>query len=297
MTAERGRDRERSDPHRFAAAVVEALNRRDLEAMIELTAPDFENRPLIAAAEGVYRGAPGLRSFVADLDGAFADVRWELVDAVGVGSDQILVQMRVTRVGRASGVPFDEVRPQLWTFRRGRLWRAEVFHDLDAALAAAHAASEPAPPSGILPPMDRGLAVFVMAAVGGLIALQPAINAGLGRATGNLAAALISFAVGAVVLAALVGLSGQAGGLGSTFDVPWYYLLGGLLGAAWVFTALVLVNSIGAGGVAAATITGQLTASVVLDRLGVLGLDQEPITFERVLGVVLLLAGTYLVVR
>ncbi|MGH2950498.1 MAG: DMT family transporter [Solirubrobacterales bacterium] len=145
--------------------------------------------------------------------------------------------------------------------------------------------------------MDRGVAVMAMAAVGGLIALQPAVNAGLGRATGNLAAALVSFAIGTLLLAALVGIGGQAGGLGSTLDVPWYYLLGGVLGAAYVFTALVTVSSIGAGGVAAATITGQLVASIVLDRLGVLGLEETPITFERILGVALLLAGTYLIVR
>jgi transporter family-2 protein len=54
---------------------------------------------------------------------------------------------------------------------------------------------------------------------------------------------------------------------------------------------------IGAGGVAAATITGQLVASIALDRLGVLGLEQQAITAERVLGVGLLLAGTYLIVR
>jgi bacterial/archaeal transporter family-2 protein len=145
--------------------------------------------------------------------------------------------------------------------------------------------------------MDRGVAVFLMACVGGLIALQPAVNAGLGRATGTIAAALVSFAVGTLLLAALVVLSGQASGLGSTFEVPWYYLLGGVLGAAYVFTALVTVSAIGAGGVAAATITGQLTLSVVIDRLGILGLEQQPITFERIVGVLLLLAGTYLIVR
>ena len=145
--------------------------------------------------------------------------------------------------------------------------------------------------------MDRGVAVLVMAAVGGLIALQPAVNAGLGRATGNVAATLVSFAIGTLLLVAIVALSGQASGLASTFDVRWYYLLGGVLGVAYVFTALVVVSEIGAGGVAAATITGQLTASIVLDRLGVLGLEQEPITLERIIGVALLLAGTYLVVR
>lgn len=145
--------------------------------------------------------------------------------------------------------------------------------------------------------MDRGAAVVAMAAVGGLIALQPAVNAGLGKETGNLAAALVSFAIGTLVLAVIVGLAGQADGVGGALDVPWYYLLGGLLGAAYVFTALVTVGSIGAGGVAAATVTGQLTASVVLDRLGVLGLEETPITVERIAGVALLLAGTYLIVR
>ena len=145
--------------------------------------------------------------------------------------------------------------------------------------------------------MDRGVAVILMAIVGGLIALQPAINAGLGKATGNIGAALVSFAIGTALLAVIVVVAGQAGGLAHTFDVRWYYLLGGILGAAYVFTALVTVGAIGAGGVAAATITGQLTASIVLDRLGVLGLDVTPITLERVIGVVLLLAGTFLIVR
>ena len=145
--------------------------------------------------------------------------------------------------------------------------------------------------------MDRGLAVLLTAAVGGLIALQPPINAGLGRATGNLPAALVSFAVGTLLLALIVALIGQAGGLSSTFDVRWYYLLGGVLGAAYVTMALIAVSSIGAGGVAAATITGQLTAAVVIDRLGILGLEETPLSAARVAGVVLLLAGTYLVVR
>ena len=145
--------------------------------------------------------------------------------------------------------------------------------------------------------MDRGVAVIVMAAVGGLIAAQPAVNAGLGRETGGLAAALISVAIGTLLLAGIVVVAGEAGGVSNTFKVPWYYLLGGVLGAAYVFTALVVVKEIGAGGVAAATITGQLILSVVLDRLGVLGLEETPITWERLLGVALLLAGTYLIVR
>ncbi len=145
--------------------------------------------------------------------------------------------------------------------------------------------------------MDRGLAVLLTACAGGLIALQAPINAGLGRSTGSLPAALVSFGIGTIALAAIVLLSGKAGGLSSTFDVSWYYLLGGFLGAIYVTNALIAVSVVGAGGVAAATITGQLTASVVIDRFGLFGLDQVALTPERVVGVALLLAGTVLVVR
>jgi len=145
--------------------------------------------------------------------------------------------------------------------------------------------------------MDRGLAVLLTAVAGGLIAAQAPINAGLGRATGSIAAALFSFSVGTLALATVVVLSGKAGGLTSSFDVSWYYLLGGLLGALYVLNALVAVSAIGAGGVAAATVFGQLTASVAIDRLGLFGLDQVALSPQRVLGVVLLLAGTVLVVR
>jgi bacterial/archaeal transporter family-2 protein len=145
--------------------------------------------------------------------------------------------------------------------------------------------------------MDRGLAVLTTAAAGGLIAMQAPINANLGKATGNLPAALVSFAVGTIALTLLVVVVGQAEGLRSTFDVRWYYLLGGLLGAIYVANALVAVSSIGAGGVAAATITGQLIASVALDRLGALGLEEVAMTPGRILGVALLIVGTFLIVR
>jgi transporter family-2 protein len=145
--------------------------------------------------------------------------------------------------------------------------------------------------------MDKGTAVILTAGAGGLIALQAPINAGLGKATGDLTAAMISFLVGTAALVLIVVLSGKAGGVSHATDVRWYYLLGGLLGAVYVANALIAVSTIGAGGVAAATIAGQLTASVIADRLGVLGLEQVSLSPQRILGVTLLLVGTFLVVR
>jgi bacterial/archaeal transporter family-2 protein len=145
--------------------------------------------------------------------------------------------------------------------------------------------------------MDRWVAVVVMALAGGVVAIQPALNAGLGRETGGLPAAMFSFFLGGAALMTLVLLAGQFGQLAEATEVRWYYLLGGLCGALWVSLSLVAVKSIGAGGVVAATISGQLTGAIIADRFGILGLEHVAITPARLLGVGLLAMGTYLVVR
>ena len=146
--------------------------------------------------------------------------------------------------------------------------------------------------------MDRTLlAALATIAVGGLIALQAPINSGLGRATGTLPAAAISFTIGTILLVGIVAVTGKIGDVSGAADLRPYYLIGGLLGATYVTTVLLTVRTLGAGGVTAATVAGQLTTSVVIDRLGVLGLEETPITVGRVLGVLLLFAGTLLVIR
>jgi bacterial/archaeal transporter family-2 protein len=146
--------------------------------------------------------------------------------------------------------------------------------------------------------MDRGVAVVLTACTGGLVALQAPINSMLGRAVGTWQAAFLSFAIGTVALALVAGLA--KGGLGQVAEarhLTWYYLTGGLLGAAYITSVLVTVRSLGAGGVVAATIAGQLAISVVVDHFGWLGVGKQPIDAARVIGIALLAAGTYLVVR
>jgi len=146
------------------------------------------------------------------------------------------------------------------------------------------------------------LAVLATVTAGGFIALQAPINATLGRAVGSpIAAASISFAVGTATLVAITlllsGTLGGYGGVGGARGLGWVYLTGGLLGAVYVTTALITVRYLGAGAVTAATVTGQLATSLVIDRLGVLGLESRPLSLQRLVGVVLLVAGTFLVVR
>lgn len=147
--------------------------------------------------------------------------------------------------------------------------------------------------------MDRGTAVVLTALVGGLIALQAPINSTLGRSVGTFQAAFVSFALGTVLLLGIAVLA--KGGLGQIGEarsgLAWYYLSGGVLGAAYVTTVLVTVRSLGAGGVTAATIAGQLSMSVAVDHYGWLGVTRQPVTLAKVAGIVLLALGVWLIVR
>jgi transporter family-2 protein len=142
---------------------------------------------------------------------------------------------------------------------------------------------------------SRPAAVAIV--VGGLLlAAQAPINAGLGDAVGELQASLVNFVVGSLVLGVAVAVGRSGAGLSAVALVPRRYLVGGLIGAVYVTAAVVFVRTIGAGGIAAATITGQLAASVALDRAGALGLQRRPLTPVRLVAVGLLALGTALIV-
>lgn len=143
--------------------------------------------------------------------------------------------------------------------------------------------------------MERLVAVLATIAVGALIAFQPPVNSELGNRTSVLGAAFISTAISALIMGVLALALGEIGQVRRIPHIPVIYLTGGILGAALVAVSLVTVRTLGAGGVVAATVTGQLVVSAVLDRFGVLGLDKLALTPMRVSGFVLLLAGTALV--
>jgi transporter family-2 protein len=147
--------------------------------------------------------------------------------------------------------------------------------------------------------VSKEVAVLATVAAGGLVAAQAPANNVLSERLGTWGAVSVSFVVGTIcVLAITFAVAGGFGGEEGARTPPWYYwVLGGLGGAAIVATTLVAVRELGAGGVTVAVIAGQLALSVVIDRLGVLGLEERAVTWEKLLGIALLAAGTVLVVR
>jgi len=144
--------------------------------------------------------------------------------------------------------------------------------------------------------MERALAIFATLVVGALIAFQPPVNSQLAKHMTLLSAAFVSTLISALVLGLLMVAAGEAGNVPRVRNVSWIYLTGGLMGAALVSVSLLTVRTLGAGGVVAATVCSQVIVSALLDRAGVLGLDQLGLTPLRLLGFGLLLLGTFLVV-
>ncbi len=138
-------------------------------------------------------------------------------------------------------------------------------------------------------------ALVATLAVGALVALQPPVNAELGRRTGDLSAAFFSVSVSFLILGLIFLLFGDPGSLSRIRDVPLVYLSGGVYGAIFVGVSLVTVRYLGAGATVAALVSAQLVVAAVLDQLGVLGLEQIALSPIRAVGIAALVFGTVLV--
>ncbi len=121
--------------------------------------------------------------------------------------------------------------------------------------------------------------VGVAVAVGALLPVQAGLNAQLRTGLGHpLMAALASFLVGTIGLIGVAMLVGaRLPAMSGMAALPWWYWLGGLLGAAYITAAVVLAPKLGAATLIAAIVAGQMLASLLLDNQGWVGFAQQPL--------------------
>jgi bacterial/archaeal transporter family-2 protein len=134
------------------------------------------------------------------------------------------------------------------------------------------------------------------AVLGGVaIAVQAPINAALGRGLGGaVPASAVSFGVGFLVLLAVSLLQGHGGAFLRLGQVPVWTLAGGVLGAWYVFSAVWGVSTLGVVTLIAALVFGQMSAALVIDATGSLGMAVREITPTRIAAAGLVLAGLVL---
>jgi bacterial/archaeal transporter family-2 protein len=80
-------------------------------------------------------------------------------------------------------------------------------------------------------------------------------------------------------------------------SMPWWAVVGGLVGAVQVYAGLTLVHRVGAGPFMGLTVSAALIMSLVIDHFGWLRVHPHPLTPGRALGAVLLISGVALITK
>lgn len=130
------------------------------------------------------------------------------------------------------------------------------------------------------------------------IACQSAVNARLRSFVESpFLTALLSFTIGTVALLALTAACGQLPLLAPStlLALPPWTFTGGLLGLAYLTINIVLFKKIGGVQTAVLPIFGQLVMGMLIDQFGLLYAPVSVMTWQKVLGLLLVISGVVIV--
>jgi bacterial/archaeal transporter family-2 protein len=142
------------------------------------------------------------------------------------------------------------------------------------------------------------VAIPLLLVVGGLLAVQAPANVQLAAAMRNpFAASTLQLAVGAMLFLVLALLLGTIGALHLVPGVTPWHLTGGVASALYVTAGIVLFPRLGAVVTVGVFVAGQMLASLLLDGLGLLGVEARHVTLLSVAGLATVLLGAAFIVR
>jgi transporter family-2 protein len=141
--------------------------------------------------------------------------------------------------------------------------------------------------------------IFLAIAAGVALSVQIGINNALRISLNSpVFAALFSFAIGtAGLLVYATATRATWPSMPILLKVPAWAWLGGLLGAYYVITAILVAPKLGAANLISLIVAAQICTSLVLDHFGLIGFSQHSINVWRVAGTLFLVAGVTMIVR
>jgi transporter family-2 protein len=143
-------------------------------------------------------------------------------------------------------------------------------------------------------------AAATLALVAGLAgSIQVAVMGRFGERVGSYEAIAANLLFSALIATTILLLLRQSlAGFGEALHSPWWYWVGGGgMGVVVVFTITVVTPTIGATATIGLLIAGQLAMGVLIDRYGWFGVEQVPLNWPRIVGVLLLAVGALLALR
>jgi ketosteroid isomerase-like protein len=120
--------------------VVDAANRRDVEAALEELDPEVEWHPVIQMLLGgeatMYRGREGVRDVLREADEAWAETHYEFSEIRDLG-DRIVAIGRFRARGKESAAEVESPLAYIVQFKNGKAIRMWSYFDPNEALEAA----------------------------------------------------------------------------------------------------------------------------------------------------------------
>jgi ketosteroid isomerase-like protein len=115
-----------------------AFNSGELEQVLASVHPDFEARiaPELSAEPDTYRGGSGLQRYFDSFREAFEQIRFEVEELTDAG-DAVVVGLRMTAIGKLTGIPVEQRNASVWTVLEGRVARIDTYVTVEEALRAA----------------------------------------------------------------------------------------------------------------------------------------------------------------
>lgn len=141
------------------------------------------------------------------------------------------------------------------------------------------------------------ISVAVAALSGALMTLQGSFNSALLKRIGLANMALFVSATGLAVAVVTFLVWGRWSKLLQVTRVPWYAWLGGAIGVAIIAGVAYAIKHVSTALAISSIITAQLATALAVDHYGLFQSEQVAMTWFRLIGLVLMISGTYLMVR
>lgn len=140
------------------------------------------------------------------------------------------------------------------------------------------------------------LGFIFCALAGAAMSVQGVMNTRLGEGIGTMEANTLVQCTAAVlsVLALFVHRTGSFSQLGS---VPWYYMLGGVLGLVITVTVMLGIGALSPTVAISVILISQLAVAALVDALGLMGAERVALDWQKGLGLALMVGGVLLFKR
>jgi len=145
--------------------------------------------------------------------------------------------------------------------------------------------------------MIQTVIVIIIGLIGGIaVGVQSPIAGAMGQRVGMISSSFLIHLSGLIISAVLLFSRGGEK-IQEWRSLPWYMLGAGIFGVILFITISFTLPRLGGTMMITLIIIGELLAGVVVDHFGWFGVPLHPVDLPRLVGVIMLVGGGYLIAR